>query len=70
VCCSIFGEGYPRNYIPSFSWGGASGFVTYQFDKALETAERVMGRRNVPLLHEDKEILSHIFGITAPQRKQ
>jgi UDP-N-acetylglucosamine diphosphorylase/glucosamine-1-phosphate N-acetyltransferase len=67
-CCSIFGDGYPRNYIPPFSWGGASKMTTYQLDKAIETAARVMGRRNVPLLDVDKEILSHIFGITAHQR--
>lgn len=68
VCCNIFGEGYPRNYIPSFSWGGAHGIVTNQLHKVLETAERVMGRRNVPLTDVDKAILSHIFGLTAPHR--
>lgn len=70
VCCNIFGEGYPRNYIPSFSWGGAGKMVTYQLDKAVETAARVMGRRNVPLTDADKEILSHIFGTTAQYRAQ
>lgn len=68
VCSNIFGEGYPRNYVTSFAWGGASGFITYQLNKALETAERVMARRNVTLTDVDKEILSHIFGLTAPQR--
>jgi UDP-N-acetylglucosamine diphosphorylase/glucosamine-1-phosphate N-acetyltransferase len=68
VCCNIFGEGYPRNYIPSFAWGGASKMVAHQLNKALETAARVMGRRNVPLTDADKEILSHIFGTTAHQR--
>ena len=68
VFASVFGEGYPRNYIPSFAWGGSSGFETFLLPKALETAERVMARRNVVLTEEDKEILSHIFGLTAPHR--
>ncbi|HYF66794.1 MAG TPA: GlmU family protein [Ohtaekwangia sp.] len=68
VCCSIFGAGYLRTYVPSFSWGGAEGFATNQLNKVLETAERVMSRRNVPLSDVDKEILSHIFGITASHR--
>jgi UDP-N-acetylglucosamine diphosphorylase/glucosamine-1-phosphate N-acetyltransferase len=68
VCCNIFGDGYPRNYIPSFAWGGANKMVTYQLDKAIETASRAMTRRNVTLQDADKEILSHIFGTTAHQR--
>jgi UDP-N-acetylglucosamine diphosphorylase/glucosamine-1-phosphate N-acetyltransferase len=68
VCANIFGEGYPRNYVPSFAWGGAGGFTTNLLPKALETAERVMARRNVTLTDIDKEILSHIFGLTAPYR--
>jgi UDP-N-acetylglucosamine diphosphorylase/glucosamine-1-phosphate N-acetyltransferase len=29
VSANIFGGGFPRNFIPSFSWGGNSGFTTY-----------------------------------------
>jgi UDP-N-acetylglucosamine diphosphorylase/glucosamine-1-phosphate N-acetyltransferase len=68
VCSNIFGEGYPRNYVPSFAWGGASGFVTNQLDKVLETAERAMARRNVTLTDVDKNVLKHIFETTASQR--
>lgn len=68
ICSNVFGEGFPRNYIPSFAWGGAGGFVTNKLSKALETAERVMSRRNVVLTEVDKEILSHIFEATAPSR--
>jgi hypothetical protein len=68
VCSNIFGEGYPRNYVPSFAWGGAGGFTTNHLPKVLETAERVMARRNVTLTAIDKEILSHIFGLTAHDR--
>lgn len=68
VCSNVFGEGYPPTYIPSFGWGGAGRFVTHQFNKALETAERVLARRNVPLNEIDKGILSYIFETTAPAR--
>jgi UDP-N-acetylglucosamine diphosphorylase/glucosamine-1-phosphate N-acetyltransferase len=61
VSSNIFGSNYPRNFIPSYQWGGASGFVTYQFEKAMETAERVMARRNIVLDEVEKEILKNIF---------
>lgn len=47
VSCNIFGEGFPPKFIPSFSWGGASGFREYNFEKALEVAGIVMGRRKI-----------------------
>jgi len=61
VSSNIFGGSYPRNFIPSFQWGGASGLVTYQFDKAIETAARMMARRNVVLNEIEKEILKNVF---------
>jgi len=61
VNVSIFGDGYPRNFIPSFAWGGAAGFTTYQLVKAIDTAEKAMARRNVELTEIDKEIFKTIF---------
>jgi len=61
VSSNIFGGSYPRNFVPSFQWGGASGLVTYQFDKAMETAERMMARRNIVLDEIEKEILKNVF---------
>ncbi|WP_333819263.1 GlmU family protein [Ohtaekwangia sp.] len=69
VSSNVFGHGFPPNYVPSFGWGGASGFETYQLNKALETAERVMARRNVTFSDVDKEILSHIFETSALSRR-
>jgi UDP-N-acetylglucosamine diphosphorylase/glucosamine-1-phosphate N-acetyltransferase len=68
VSANVFGEGFPRNYIPSFSWGGAAGLTTYQLEKALLTAERVMARRNIPLDDIEKDILKKVFELTAPSR--
>ena len=68
VSANIFGDGFPRTIIPSFAWGGSSGFTTYQTRKAFETAELVMQRRNKSLTEEDKAMLSHIFEITSKNR--
>lgn len=68
VSANIFGAGYPRNFIPSFSWGGAAGLSTYQFAKAMEVAEVVMGRRKLELEADEREILQEVFEMTAKYR--
>ncbi|MEM9895061.1 MAG: GlmU family protein [Bacteroidota bacterium] len=68
VFANIFGTGFPRNFIPSFAWGGASGFTTYQTKKAFETADLVFRRRNRSLTEMDKNMLSHIFTSTTSYR--
>ncbi|EPR72185.1 Glucose-1-phosphate thymidylyltransferase [Winogradskyella psychrotolerans RS-3] len=69
VSANIFGSGFPRNFVPSFSWGGSKGFVTYKTDKAFEVAEVVMGRRKEEFTEIDKAILNHIFEESKPYRK-
>ena len=69
VSANIFGSGFPRNFIPSFSWGGTSGFFTYKVDKALEVAEKVMQRRNKSFNEIEKKILSHVFELTKSFRQ-
>ncbi len=64
VSANIFGEGFPRNYIPSFSWGGASGFKKYNFSKAIEVAKRVCERRGVILSEVDIEIFKTLYGLS------
>jgi UDP-N-acetylglucosamine diphosphorylase/glucosamine-1-phosphate N-acetyltransferase len=61
VSSNIFGSGFPRNFIPSFSWGGSAGMITYKTSKAFEVAEIVMKRRGIEFTKDDKEILEHIF---------
>lgn len=68
VNANIFGEGFPRNFVPSFSWGGAHGFNVYGINKAFEVAEKVMERRNMSLDETDKDILSYIFEKTSKYR--
>jgi len=65
VSVNIFGEGFPRNFVPSFSWGGAHGFSVYSIDKAFEVAEKVMDRRGLKFTDIDRNILSRIFEMTS-----
>lgn len=69
VSANIFGSGFPRNFVPSFSWGGSSGFTTYKTNKAFEVAKVVMSRRNIEFTEADEKILEHVFEETAKWRK-
>ncbi len=69
VSANIFGSGFPRNFIPSFSWGGSGGFTTYKTDKAFEVAKVVMDRRNIEFSEMDAKILEHVFEETSKWRK-
>jgi UDP-N-acetylglucosamine diphosphorylase/glucosamine-1-phosphate N-acetyltransferase len=69
VSANIFGSGFPRNFVPSFSWGGAAGFTTYVTKKAFETAKLVMSRRNIEFDEIESSILEHIFEETKKWRK-
>ena len=69
VSANIFGAGFPRNFIPSFSWGGSAGMTTYKTEKAFEVAEKVLERKNLEFSSEDKSILEHVFQVTKKYRK-
>lgn len=64
VNCNIFGDGFPRTFIPDFSWGGPHGFTVFETGKAFEIAEKVMERRGMELTETDREILNEIFNQT------
>ena len=70
VFANIFGSDFPRNFVPSFSWGGASGFKTYALNKAYEVAEVVMARRDIEFDDFDKRILEKVFEITSKFRPE
>jgi len=69
VSANIFGAGFPRNYIPNFTWGGAQGTQAYLPKKAFETAKIVMSRRNIEFSESDENILTHIFNETKEWQK-
>jgi UDP-N-acetylglucosamine diphosphorylase/glucosamine-1-phosphate N-acetyltransferase len=68
VSCNIWGGGFPEKFIPSFSWGGPDGMSTYQFDRAMETAGRMMGRRGKQLNDVERAMLQHVFDATTSSR--
>ncbi|BDD08185.1 glucose-1-phosphate thymidylyltransferase [Fulvitalea axinellae] len=68
VSANIFGAGFPRNFVPSFSWGGHGGYSTYKLDKMLEVARMVMARRNKELTPAMAEMLKHVFQETSKFR--
>ncbi len=68
VSTNIYGSNFPRNFIPSFSWGGAAGYSTYQITKAKETANLVMERKNELFDEKEQRILEHVFELTKKYR--
>ena len=69
VSANIFGAGFPRNIINDFSWGGAGGTMTYQLNKAIQTASLVYARRGLDFDATEQAIFEHIFNLTAESRK-
>lgn len=68
VSANIFGSGFPRNFVPSFAWGGASGFTEYKVDKALATMQRVMERRGLDVTPDLEVLINHLFEVTQSNR--
>lgn len=69
VNANIFGDGYQRNFIPSFSWGGKHGLTHYDLRKAFKVAKAVFARRNKVFDKTEEKILSRIFEITYNSRR-
>ncbi len=68
VNCNIYVPGFPRNFVPSFSWGGASGFTEYLPKRAFEAAKVMMARRGVEFNDVEARILEHVFEVTKKWR--
>ena len=66
VACNLFGAGFPRQFIPDFSWGGASGFVPHQMPAVEKTAKLVMVRRNKDFNENEQSILHWIYDHYTP----
>lgn len=69
VGCNIHGTGFPRQFVPSFSDGGLSGYHVNRLKSVLKTAEIVMARRNCILTDEDRKILEFVFNKTVSYRR-
>lgn len=70
VSCNVFGAGFPRNFVPDFSWGGAQGYETYSLKKAFETMEKVFARRDHRNFNDvERNILKTVFELTNEYRQ-
>lgn len=68
ACCNIFGSGFPRNYVPSFTWGGANGFATYDPGKAFDAIDSMQKIHGHTFTPEDRLVLLNIFEATSQYR--
>ena len=64
VSANVFGAGFQRNFIASFSWGGTAGFTNYDIDKALDVARLVYKRRDLEISETDEAILRQVAKLT------
>ena len=69
VSANVYGAGFPRNFVPSFSWGGPQGTVEYKINKALDTADRMMKRRGLEVNEVEKAILEQVYALSAEYRR-
>jgi UDP-N-acetylglucosamine diphosphorylase/glucosamine-1-phosphate N-acetyltransferase len=70
VSSNVFGSGFPKKYMPSFSWGGAESMTSYDVEKALDVAKRVMERRKIQLTDVEERVFRKVFDITKEERKK
>lgn len=68
VSCNLFGSNLFPKFVPSFSWGEKGRMETYRLEKSLQTASRVMARRDKKLSLAEKQLLAGIFNLTKPER--
>jgi hypothetical protein len=60
---NIYGSHMPPHYVPPFSWGEGDALGIYRLEKFLETAERAMGRRGMPLSDRTRRQLAAAFAL-------
>lgn len=69
VSCNIYGAGFPRNFVPSFAWGGAGGMMEFRYPKAADVAEAMMARRSLEFDEKEQHIMKSVYENTANFRQ-
>jgi UDP-N-acetylglucosamine diphosphorylase/glucosamine-1-phosphate N-acetyltransferase len=70
VSANVFGAGFPRHFIPDFSWGGPHGYEVYSLKRMFETAAKVFARRDHRQFDDnEKHILKTVFEMTEEYRR-
>ena len=65
---NVFGGAMPPGFVPPFSWGSGVELSTHRLERFLETAERAMGRRDIPLTEGMRAVLTRAFEGTSTLR--
>lgn len=68
MACNIYGAALAPKFVPSFAWGEGNMLVEHRLAKAIETAGRVMARRNVELTKAEADLLTYVFARTQQER--
>jgi UDP-N-acetylglucosamine diphosphorylase/glucosamine-1-phosphate N-acetyltransferase len=69
VCCNLFGADFPPKYVPSFSWGGSQSLTTYELDRCVDVAAKVMARRNKVMTSAERRLMERVFELTVEERQ-
>lgn len=64
VNANVFGSGFQRNFIASFTWGGTAGHTNYTIQKAIDVAEVVFKRRNKEFDEVERDLLTCVYNLT------
>lgn len=62
VSANIFCTGFPKKFIPSFTWLGEESQI-YEFDKAILAMRAMMKRRDIELTQEYINMMRYIFNL-------
>jgi hypothetical protein len=68
--CNIFGADLPPKYVPSFSWGSSGSFTSFDIEKSIEIARRMMLRRGITMSNAYETMMRQVFNQTNQERKQ
>lgn len=68
VGCNLFGAGFPRQFVPDFSWGGAAGFTTHKLPQMEKTAGLMMVRRKKEYNQNEQSIVRAVYELSKEWR--
>jgi hypothetical protein len=61
---NVFGGRVTEKHVPAFAWGGGEPYGTYDIDKFIEVAGRMMARRDIELTENGRRLLFDAFALS------
>ena len=65
---NIYGGQVATKYVPPFAWGNGEPFDSYEIEKFIDVARRMMSRRNVELSDEYAKQLEEAYSVSRGRR--